>query len=468
MVAEEQYTSSLTASTLSRLDPLAPTGALVDGLEETERATLGVRAVVLAHNWLDSLRSLVGVVEGDGGDVVVKDVGLDDAVEHGASNEAELAVNGGGGTTDICPGLRVVVRKSRVGVLEEGDGDEPVVDPQVGDDVPNKEVGEAVVLANPGKSSEGDGNADVGQENELLILLLVEGRRGVEVVDTLEETVLLADALALRLAAVVVVTSDVADQVHRPATQLLRDHVDQGSNGSLLGKLVKLVNELADARSINLPGLGNENHVALHVAGGLVVLAVGDLPGEVGHKESRVANPANGVVENLGGGEGLVAALVSHDPKTSARQALNEGVECPQDSADRHRGDCLGCDIVVEDVEDGRELDDVASDVTQTADSGALKAVLGDSRAKLANGVVGDLELVAVGVDELAGRLSGSLSLRAKRRERGIGGRSGRGVGGRVRNGRRSRVGGDIAPQCARRAGGCSSSHLENKRSRCW
>ena len=81
VVAEEQYTSILTASTLSRLDPLAPTGALVNGLEKAERSTLGVRAVVLAHNRLDSLRGLVGVVEGDGGDVVVEDVGLDDAVE---------------------------------------------------------------------------------------------------------------------------------------------------------------------------------------------------------------------------------------------------------------------------------------------------------------------------------------------------------------------------------------------------
>jgi hypothetical protein len=78
---------------------------------------------VLAHDGLDGLGGLVGVVEGDGGDVVVEDVGLDDAVEDLATNEAELAVNGSGGATSEVPGLAGVVRKGRVGVLEVGDGD---------------------------------------------------------------------------------------------------------------------------------------------------------------------------------------------------------------------------------------------------------------------------------------------------------------------------------------------------------
>jgi hypothetical protein len=78
---------------------------------------------VLAHDGLDGLGGLVGVVEGDGGDVVVEDVGLDDAVEDLAADETELAVNGGGGTTGKVPGLAGVVREGRVGVLEVGDGD---------------------------------------------------------------------------------------------------------------------------------------------------------------------------------------------------------------------------------------------------------------------------------------------------------------------------------------------------------
>lgn len=63
------------------------------------------------------------MVEGDGADVVVQDVGLNDAVEEVAADETELAVNGRGGTTSEGPSLAVVVGKGRVGVLEEGDGD---------------------------------------------------------------------------------------------------------------------------------------------------------------------------------------------------------------------------------------------------------------------------------------------------------------------------------------------------------
>lgn len=78
---------------------------------------------MLAHDLLDGLGGLVGVVEGDGGDVVVEHVGLDDAVEELAADEAHLAVDGGGGAADEVPLLRVVVGEGGIGVLEVGDGD---------------------------------------------------------------------------------------------------------------------------------------------------------------------------------------------------------------------------------------------------------------------------------------------------------------------------------------------------------
>lgn len=77
---------------------------------------------MLAHDWLDSLGGFVGVVEGDGADVVVEDVGLNDAVEESAANETEFAVNGCGRTTNVVPRSSRVVGKSWVGVLEVGDG----------------------------------------------------------------------------------------------------------------------------------------------------------------------------------------------------------------------------------------------------------------------------------------------------------------------------------------------------------
>lgn len=98
-VSEEENTLALTLGTLRGLDPLAPSGAAVHSLEETNGAVLDIAAVVVAHDGLDGLSSLVSVVERNGRDVVVKDVGLDDTVEKVATNEAELAVNGGSGST---------------------------------------------------------------------------------------------------------------------------------------------------------------------------------------------------------------------------------------------------------------------------------------------------------------------------------------------------------------------------------
>ncbi len=102
------------------LDPLAHPRALVQSLDKADGAFRGVGAVVLAHDGLDGLGGLVGVVEGDGADVVVQDVGLDDAVEEVAADEAELAVNRGSGTADKVPLVRRVMGKRRVGVLEVG------------------------------------------------------------------------------------------------------------------------------------------------------------------------------------------------------------------------------------------------------------------------------------------------------------------------------------------------------------
>jgi hypothetical protein len=57
-----------------------------------------------AHDGLDGLGCQVGVVEGDGADVVVQNVRLDDAVEDVAPDEAEVTVDGGGGAADVVPG----------------------------------------------------------------------------------------------------------------------------------------------------------------------------------------------------------------------------------------------------------------------------------------------------------------------------------------------------------------------------
>ena len=122
-VTEEHDALVLSLSADVWLDPLAPSGGLPHGFEESQRPTLNIRSVVLAHDWLNSLGGLIGVVEWDGGDVVVEDVGLNDAVEDVAAYEAEFAVNGCGGAADVGPGIAEVVGEGGVGVLEEGDCD---------------------------------------------------------------------------------------------------------------------------------------------------------------------------------------------------------------------------------------------------------------------------------------------------------------------------------------------------------
>lgn len=77
---------------------------------------------MVAHDALDGLAGLIGVVEGDVADIVVQDVGLNDTVEDVAADKAEISVDGSGGTTGEVPNLRLVVRKGGVGVLQESDG----------------------------------------------------------------------------------------------------------------------------------------------------------------------------------------------------------------------------------------------------------------------------------------------------------------------------------------------------------
>lgn len=48
---------------------------------------------MFAHDGLDGLAGLVGSVEGNGRDKVVKDVGLDDPVEQMAADETKFTVD---------------------------------------------------------------------------------------------------------------------------------------------------------------------------------------------------------------------------------------------------------------------------------------------------------------------------------------------------------------------------------------
>lgn len=100
---------------------MAPASTRPHALQESEGSSSNVRAVVTTHNWFDGFGSFVGVIEWDGADVVVKNVGLDDTVEKSAADESEFTIDRSGGTTNVVPALTTVVRKSWVSVLKVGD-----------------------------------------------------------------------------------------------------------------------------------------------------------------------------------------------------------------------------------------------------------------------------------------------------------------------------------------------------------
>jgi hypothetical protein len=330
---------------------------------------------------------------------------------------------------------------------------QPVVDPEPGNDVPDEDSLEAVDLADESKNGESDGKAEVTEEDQLLVLALVKRAVGQEVADTAAEAVEATSTLALGLLEVVVVAGDVEEEVHGPASNLLTDHVDGGVDGGLLHELVHLVDGSAGAGSEDLASLGDEDHVTLHVAGGLVVLAVADLPAEVRDEESRVAEPTDKVVQDLAVGEGLVTTLVGKNPETGTDKTLDDGVESPESPASTVRGNDLGSDELVEEVESADKSDDVTGDVVEASGSRTLEAVLGDCIADVVDGVVGDLELLAVSINQLfLGLGLGLLLVVVLRSERGE--RSGRGrSGGRAFRGRNSSAGSRVGCHGASRGG---------------
>ena len=62
------------------------------------------------------------MVERDGRDEMVEDVGLDDAVHYVPANEAKFSVNGRSGATGKVPDIVLVVGKLGISVLQVGDG----------------------------------------------------------------------------------------------------------------------------------------------------------------------------------------------------------------------------------------------------------------------------------------------------------------------------------------------------------
>lgn len=223
-------------------------------------------------------------------------------------------------------------------------------------------------------------------------------------VHSIEETVLLALATPLSLLFVAVVSSDVGQEVVGPSNELLAKEVEQGYDGSLFAELGEFVGKLAKTGSTFLPSAWYKDHISLHVARRLVVLAVGNLPAEVGNQERRMQDPADGIVKNLGCTERLMSALVGEHPNTGSEETLHHGVKTPKRSTDWSLGYVLGGHVCVEDVEGRAQENQIAENVVESLGGRSFEAVLRNGLVDILDGVVRDSELVAIGIHEFAVR----------------------------------------------------------------
>lgn len=288
---------------------------------------------------VDSVASLPGVVVGDLAADVVGDVGLGDTVSGGGADPAgdladdagsahEFTIEGGESTTGEGEGRGLVVRKGGVGVLEEGDEDEPVVDPEVRKEIDTEDVQEAPSLDRVSDSSQPDEDANIGDDDVGELMRGEQRGLGREVV---------------REAGVGPLASSVPDEVERPADQKLggqpKDRDDGGIFKGLredllevkgnLGSFQVLLFGIQRRQATLLAGLGDEDLVASEVRSLGVVLGVRDPPRMIRNTESGMQNPAHGVVGELAGGECLMTAFVGEDPNTSSDKPGAEVVEEP-------------------------------------------------------------------------------------------------------------------------------------------
>ena len=131
------------------------------------------------------------------------------------------------------------------------------------------------------------------------------------------------------------------------------------------------------------------------------MLAMRDLPREVWNQECRVADEADSVIERLGGRERLVATFMGHNPQTGTKASLNESIEGPSSCTDAIRRNVGRSPQCVKEGEGGRKGEDVSSNIHQASGRRTLEAVLGYSITNIVDGELGNLEFIAMGIDQL-------------------------------------------------------------------
>lgn len=226
-----------------------------------------------------------------------------------------------------------------------------MIDPEIWQEIPNGQVRPAELLSEHKQDRGCDSQTKIRQEDQVLVLLLVKRALGVEVTDA-EISVLPADALAFGLLMMMIMACHVRNQVPGPTDKLLTNEHDGGIQRSVFEQLMHLMHEVAHLSGVRLASPRHKHHISFHMASCFVVLAMANFPAEVWYQESRVEDPANGVVQSFAWRERLVSTLMCNDPETGTKQALNEGIDCPETSPEWVGGHIFRSAVCVEHVED--------------------------------------------------------------------------------------------------------------------
>lgn len=98
-------------------------------------------------------------------------------------------------------------------MLEKCDGHEPVVYPQVREEIPHGQICPSKVLPKQEKHSSHDDQAQIAEQDEFAVFCFIQRTRWVEVVDTSSKAIHFTFTTAFALALVTVVASDVGSQI---------------------------------------------------------------------------------------------------------------------------------------------------------------------------------------------------------------------------------------------------------------
>ena len=114
---------------------------------------------------------------------MMENMSFDNPMKHGTSNETKFTVNGSCSSASVVPCGVVVVREGRITVLQERDSHcddceqaetsgrnlkvltEPVVDPEIWENIPNGQIGPAEVAANQVKNTGRNGDTQIAQQD---------------------------------------------------------------------------------------------------------------------------------------------------------------------------------------------------------------------------------------------------------------------------------------------------------------